>query len=233
MQPAACLHRLFVEHLCTELAGVADARVVCVSPETSLERVRSELELRGLGQAWAVMPQGAGNLGARMQRWFIHCLGPGQSSASLPRSGRAILIGADCPLLDAERIRRADQQLQSHDVVLGPAADGGYYLIGIRGPWQSQPDSWQRLFDDVPWSTDQVLAITRERCLRGGLSMCELDTLEDIDTIEELNRLRASLHSRQGQPVDSATLHLQESIERILTGDWPSADGYVWNAAAE
>lgn len=154
------------------------------------------------------MPQGDGNLGERIRRWFVHFLEK--------QSARAILIGADCPTLEADLIRCAGEQLRKHDVVLGPAADGGYYLIGIRGPWDTDAPGFELLFRDIPWSTDQVLNITRQRLDAANLSFSELETREDIDTMSELNHLRQSIATgdRDGM--------LKTEIDRILTE--PSAD---------
>jgi glycosyltransferase A (GT-A) superfamily protein (DUF2064 family) len=104
--------------------------------------------------------------------------------------------------------------LRAHDVVLGPAADGGYYLIGLRGPWVSHQAGFETLFQNMPWSTARVLPITRERLKTAGLSFTELETREDVDTIVELNHLRASLETAGGREAK-----LRAGIERILRED--------------
>lgn len=92
----------------------------------------------------------------------------------------AVLVGCDCPDLQAEDIVNAGLALQQgHAAVLGPAEDGGYYLIGLDRPRSS-------LFDDVPWGTDQVLAITEARLLADGLSWQRLPLRQDIDRPEDL-----------------------------------------------
>ncbi len=140
-----------------------------------------------------------------MQRWFIHNL--------RNVSSRAILIGADCPRLDAGQIEQASESLQTRDVVLGPAADGGYYLIGLHGAWQSNESRFETLFRDVPWSTDQVLSVTRSRLETAGLSFAELETREDVDTIDELRNLRESLEQATDRHAE-----LKQGIDRILAG---------------
>ena len=128
-------------------------------------------------------------------------------------AGRAILIGADCPAaLDAEQLIRAGEALRTHDVVLGPARDGGYYLIGLRGPWKSHASRFESLFRDIPWSTDRVGDVTRAKLRSAGLAAFELAIQEDIDTIAELNRLRATLATANAQH-----LGLRDEIEAILT----------------
>src|SRR5262249_53699732 len=123
-----------------------------------------------------LLPQTGGDLGDRLSGAFQTLFGRGL---------RPILaIGADSPdlplrLLDeAVRVLRAER----HDVVLGPALDGGYTLIGLSRP-HAEP------FRAVPWSTNAVLAVTRERCSVAGLSVHLLDPWEDVDDGESLYRL--------------------------------------------
>ncbi|TXC66497.1 glycosyltransferase [Piscinibacter aquaticus] len=120
-----------------------------------------------------IVDQGEGDLGARMQRAF---------DRALRLHGGVLLIGTDAPALDAAVLRAAHVQLQQHDAVLGPAHDGGYVLIGLRRP---EP----RLFTDMPWSTPQVLTLTRERLRAAGLRWAELPPLHDIDEPADLAQL--------------------------------------------
>ena len=215
MERAGSLHQLFVWHLCVSLSRAACRKVVCVAPDHRLTAMETALKSWDLDGQWDIKSQGAGNLGERMQRWFIHNLGA--------RSSRAILIGADCPRLDTGQIEQASEILQTREVVLGPAADGGYYLIGLRGAWQSNESRFETLFHDVPWSTEQVLNVTRGRLEAAGLSFAELETREDVDTIDELRNLCESLEQATDRHAD-----LKQGIDRILAGfslsDPPSAD---------
>lgn len=95
--------------------------------------------------------------------------------------GPVIAIGADAPGVDAATVQAAVQALESCDVVLGPAQDGGYYLIGLCQP---RPE----LFRDVPWSTKRVLETTRRRAEAAGLETALLAPLADVDTVEDLDR---------------------------------------------
>lgn len=117
--------------------------------------------------------QGEGDLGARMQRAL--------NGALAVRDG-ALLIGTDAPGLDAAYLRDAARALSTHDAVLGPAHDGGYTLIGLRRP--APP-----LFDAMPWSTAEVMALTRERLHAIGLRWAELPPLHDIDEPADLVHL--------------------------------------------
>ena len=117
---------------------------------------------------------GEGDLGTRMARALQRALLTHEC---------AVLIGTDAPALDATYLRAAHDRLADHDAVLGPALDGGYTLIGLR---RFEPS----LFEAVPWSTPQVLAITRERLKAAGLRHAELAPLHDIDEPADLVHLR-------------------------------------------
>ena len=110
--------------------------------------------------------------------------------AGLLESGHtgAIAIDSDSPTLPMEYVAQAAQVLagETHDVVLGPCEDGGYYLIGLRSP---QPE----LFDGIPWSTDVVFSTTLERARARGLSVHVLPRWFDVDTEADLRRLHAEM----------------------------------------
>ena len=97
--------------------------------------------------------QAGGDLGRRMDGAFASAFARGAT--------RAVLIGTDAPALDRDRVERALDALRDHDLVLGPATDGGYYLIGLGA---SRPG----LFRGVAWSTPAVLQATLERAARAG-----------------------------------------------------------------
>ncbi len=101
-------------------------------------------------------------------------------------------VGSDHPTLSLARVEEAFAVLERSDVVLGPAVDGGYYLIGVRGRALSP-----RLFAEVPWSTDRVLSTTLERCDQLGLEARLLPPGRDVDTPEDLEPLVQSLRSDQ------------------------------------
>ena len=132
----------------------------------------------------ALTLQGDGDLGVRMQ----HAL-----AQALHTHRRALLIGTDAPGIDAAYLRSAAEALFDHDAVLGPAADGGYTLVGVSAC------ATPALFDGVAWSTAQVMAQTRDRLSRLALRHLELATLADIDEPADLPQLPAGwladLHS--------------------------------------
>jgi hypothetical protein len=112
--------------------------------------------------------QPEGDLGARM--------------LAAMRDGPSLVIGTDCPALTPALLQNAARALQSHDVVLVPADDGGYVLIGSNTP---QPS----LFDNIAWSTPRVMAQTRERARAVGLSVHEFALLWDVDVETDLARM--------------------------------------------
>ncbi len=85
-----------------------------------------------------------------------------------------LCIGTDCPSLRAAHLVGARAALEENDAVLGPAADGGYWLLGTK---RAEP----RLFEDVPWSTDRVAAITEARFAELRWQSRRLETLADVD----------------------------------------------------
>jgi len=90
----------------------------------------------------------------------------------------AIVIGSDCPSINLTDISDAHEALEKHDVVLGPAVDGGYWLIGLRVPCPA-------LFDGIRWSTDNILKETLARSEKARLSVYLLHELADVDTEED------------------------------------------------
>jgi uncharacterized protein len=102
-------------------------------------------------------------------------------------SGPTLVIGGDCPSLSADHLRAAANALvDGADVVLIPAQDGGYVLIGTRAP---QP----QLFAGIAWGADTVLADTRSKISAAGLTCVELAALWDVDTESDLARLEREL----------------------------------------
>ena len=99
---------------------------------------------------------------------------------------RAVIIGIDIPLITAQIIERAFFLLETRDVVIGPALDGGYYLIGIR----AKSKGWPVLFEAVRWGTAMVLEDTLKKTAKTGLNPALLEPLFDVDTVDDLWRWR-------------------------------------------
>lgn len=127
-------------------------------------------------------PQPSGDLGLRMARAFEHHFAQTRTHA-MP----LLLIGTDCPWLSPGQLQRAAAALTGHDVVLIPAEDGGYVLIGMRRMVHA-------VFDGIPWSTPQVMACTRTRLREAGVSWTELPALWDVDEPADWQRLHNLNH---------------------------------------
>ncbi len=128
-----------------------------------------------LGSDLDYQEQPAGDLGRRMRFAF--------ESAFECGIKHIIGIGTDVPALTAVILQQADKNLKDHDVVLGPAADGGYYLIGMNS---FHPE----LFVGIDWGTGLVYEQTLEICTHLNLRIAELPMLNDIDRPEDLSTLR-------------------------------------------
>ncbi|MEX0770856.1 MAG: TIGR04282 family arsenosugar biosynthesis glycosyltransferase [Balneolaceae bacterium] len=115
--------------------------------------------------------QPGGNLGKKMERAFASGFNSGY--------GKIVLIGSDCPTILTRHIEEAFEKLESHDTVLGPSSDGGYYLIGLKELNTS-------LFQDKPWSSSGLYEQTLTELQDSSLSYCELEELNDIDTADDL-----------------------------------------------
>ena len=171
---AAALHTAFLEDLLDRLR----------------EGLREDIELR---LAWALDPEEAvpsgplpgvrqegRDLGERLYRAL---------SGAAAEAGAVMALGSDHPTLPLERVHQAFERVESGaDVVLGPAEDGGYYLIALRAGAVAP-----RLFAEIAWSTDRVLAATLERCRELGLAVELLPEASDVDTPEDLRRLAARM----------------------------------------
>lgn len=137
-----------------------------------------------------LLPQEGEGLGARLTRLFARLLDEGHRGV--------VAVDSDSPTLPMAYVAAAARTLAQReaDVVVGPSQDGGYYLIGVRAP---RPD----LFHGVPWSTPRTRAVTLARCRALGLSVRLLPRWFDVDTAEDLARLRAEL-GRAGTPTRTA-----------------------------
>jgi len=121
-----------------------------------------------------LQPQGEGDLGARMQHQMQSAFADGATAI--------MVLGTDSPQMPDSRLLRAAEQLQHHDVILGPVEDGGYDLIAM-----SQPLS---VFDAVMWSSDQVLKQTKFNIEQLGLTSWQLDMAFDVDFPADIERAK-------------------------------------------
>ncbi len=125
-------------------------------------------------QGVILLDQLGDDLGARMHHAFETLFSKGYP--------RVLIVGTDVPSLPLNHYKAALDSLESNDLVLGPAFDGGYYLIGLR---RSAPE----LFTEIPWSTERVFERTKEKAVTLGLKTGFIPSWRDVDTIDDLQAL--------------------------------------------
>jgi len=152
--------------------ALAEARAAGAAVRVHFTPAGAEAAVRGwLGGPADYLPQAEGDLGERLERAFAEAFAAGFR--------RVVVIGSDLPELSAEVLRRAAVLLDGYAAVLGPARDGGYYLLGLRAPLPE-------VFRGIPWSTDAVLARTLDRLRAAGIEPALLETLGDVDEAADL-----------------------------------------------
>jgi rSAM/selenodomain-associated transferase 1 len=171
-EPAVAIYRLLVEHQMSAIPRGWRVEVHFAPADAAADMQQ------WLGLNRAFYPQVGDDLGERL----IHATGGAFSRGS----GTVVVIGGDCPGLDETCLRDACCALESAEVVLGPAVDGGYYLIGLRR-WVPE------LFRGIPWSSDAVLRMTLERVREARLSIAMLPTKEDVDDLASWRRAHGAL----------------------------------------
>ncbi|WP_227762121.1 TIGR04282 family arsenosugar biosynthesis glycosyltransferase [Zhaonella formicivorans] len=146
------------------------------SPELFREKHLAELGFPGLGFTseqlglFEVRPQAEGDLGQRLDD---------ACRQVLQNHDRLAVIGTDTPDITSDTILRVFKELDSCDIVLGPALDGGYYLLGLK-------EVHTVLFQDIRWGTGYVLFQTLEKARNAGLAVSLLEEKGDVDTWEDL-----------------------------------------------
>lgn len=165
-QGATRLHQKLVRYCLHKFTPVFSVQLWCYPNELHpfFDECKTEFDI-------SLHRQQGNDLGERMANAL---------ASSIPNS--TVLIGTDCPSLTVALIQNAFTALQQYQVVLGPAEDGGYVLIGMH---QKLPE----LFVDVPWGSSSVLKTTRSRLDNLELKWYELPTQWDVDRPEDLVRL--------------------------------------------
>lgn len=169
---ASNLHRQMTEHTLSQVRELQSDRATRV--EVYFTGGDQQLMEDWLGADIIYQAQGEGDLGQRMKSAF-------QTAFAAGMEGVAI-VGTDCPDLDVKIMAQAFEQLNGHDLVLGPAMDGGYYLIGLR---RVIPE----LFMGINWGTSEVREKTVAIAISLGLSVAFLPLLADIDRPEDLAKV--------------------------------------------
>ncbi len=167
----------FLADTLDRLAVVPAHRFIVYTPDDAALAFASLAEDR-----FSLLPQGSGHLGDRLARFFA-------AHDGLP----VVVLGSDSPTLPAALVEAAFGQLEHADVVLGPATDGGYYLLGCRRYYPS-------LFSGIDWGGCRVLAQTIERL--GEASLTLLPPWYDVDSLEDWQMLRGHVAALRRAGID-------------------------------
>jgi len=186
-QGAEKLHRIMVEHTVRKAEEFRGRTELCYSGGNR------RLFKAWLGDHLAYRRQKGLSLGDRIQNAMNAAFSEGEN--------RVIIIGTDCPGLNAGLIDDAFNLLHRFELVLGPAFDGGYYLIGQNQAGFSK--QMGKLFKDVSWGSDQVLQQTLVAAGKLNLRVTMLEKLADVDRPEDLTHLTSFIKSRL-EPVDKS-----------------------------
>jgi rSAM/selenodomain-associated transferase 1 len=207
---AAALHAAFLGDLLERLrGGDFDLRLAWALDPGDEMPVETAPGIRGIRQE-------GDDLGERLYRAL---------SEAARESVLVMAVGSDHPTLSLETVHQAFEALErGARVVLGPAEDGGYYLIALRSD-----AVFRRLFEDIDWSTDRVLSQTLERCREMELLEEELELLSlatDVDTPDDLRSLASRMVSGDlGCPRTRELLRVLHRLPEILPGASPRGGG--------
>jgi uncharacterized protein len=168
---AVQLYQRFVQDILDTLEQTGTPVMICYYPPDSRNAV-----VTWLGPGKQYLPQEGRDVGERMENAFRQAFTRGFS--------RAVLIGSDIPDLPAPLINEALAALHMHDAVIGPARDGGYYLIGFKND-----TFFPGVFSGISWSTGTVFRSTMQAFGKAGKRVHELSPWRDVDTIEDLKDL--------------------------------------------
>jgi rSAM/selenodomain-associated transferase 1 len=188
-QWAARVAEAFLRDNVRRLGTIAARRLLLFAPPEAAayfdDRARPAFEAR---------PQVDGDLGRRLAVFFSAALAEG--------ADRVLAIGTDSPTLPLPLIQRALEQLQDADVVLGPATDGGYYLLGCA---RHVPP----LFDGIAWSTSEVTSATVAHVRHAGLRLALLPPWYDVDTLDDWRMLRGHIEAMRCAGIDPEVPHTE------------------------
>jgi uncharacterized protein len=172
---AAELYSAFLRDTVETASSLRWDRVTVIFPPSA--GARSQLR-KLLAAGVHLMPQPGTGLGEALAGAFVRHAADG--------FGRVVLVGSDNPTLPASLMEVAGDTLDSHDLVIGPTSDGGYYLIGMDRPHRA-------VFERITWSTPLVYGETIERAGEAGLTVAALQAWDDVDTFDDVTRLAAQL----------------------------------------
>jgi uncharacterized protein len=162
---AACdAYRFLVDRVLVQLTSLANVELR-FSPDDALDEIRPWLRTN-----WVAAAQGGGTLGERLIRAFRNAFADGCTNV--------VAIGSDCPEVTTLDLIEAWNSLETQDVVVGPASDGGYWLIGLNAPSDG-------IFENIDWSTARVFEQTMQWIRANGKSYHLLRELSDVDTEDD------------------------------------------------
>ncbi|MDZ7666236.1 MAG: TIGR04282 family arsenosugar biosynthesis glycosyltransferase [Desulfotignum sp.] len=173
MKKACELYREFVRTLMATCRSTGFDTVISCHPDHPVSDYR-----KWLGTGVQYMVQKGPDLGQKMRDAFEQGFALGYD--------RVVLTGSDLPHLAGARIEEAAQKTGMCDVVIGPALDGGYYLVAM-----TQGRFFPGMFDAIPWSTPDVLRLTLEKIAAARRKPCLLAVMRDIDTLADLTAVSA------------------------------------------
>jgi rSAM/selenodomain-associated transferase 1 len=185
----------FLEDSLDRFAQVDASRSIVYAPAAA-----SSFFARLSNGRFELVAQGDGDLGQRLQNFFAHVRTDGYS--------RIVAVGTDSPTLPIAYIEDAFRLLLTHDVVIGPAFDGGYYLIG-GGP-KTIP-----LFEAIPWSTARVLETTVERVRAASATLALLPPWYDVDRLDDWAMLRGHVLAMRQAGIDPGV----PRVERLMVDE--------------
>ena len=198
-EAAAAVYKAFLDEQILRYASM-QAPAIIVTPDEG-SNYFSELLIQLQSPNWQVHPQGLGDLGERMSRFFQRAFDDGYSKATL--------VGSDTPTLPLSFLRQVDQLLNIHDVVLGPSEDGGYCLVAAK-------NSVPPIFTGIEWSSEQVWRQTIAKLQAHRIRFAVLPVWYDVDNADDLRRLRAELAAR---PNDESENRLALQLTAILDAE--------------
>ncbi len=174
------------------MRGISACRLLAYAPKEADAHFRAVV-----ASGFQLHPQADGDLGQRMAAFFAHWL------PSAPDG--VVLIGTDSPTLPTSFIEQAFAALQDADVVLGPATDGGYYLIGCRGRVPA-------VFDGIAWGTRSVLAETVQRLESLDVRLALLPPWYDVDTLDDWKMLVGHVAAMRRAGLDPGVPHTEQLL---------------------
>jgi rSAM/selenodomain-associated transferase 1 len=190
---AADIALAFLRDSLQRLGAVEARRTLVFTPPDAGELFRAVA-----GSAYQLRPQIEGDLGRRLAAYLGAALAEGAE--------RVVVVGADSPTLPVDYVQAALEQLGRADVVLGPATDGGYYLLGCA---RRLPP----LFEGIPWGGSEVASATVARVRAAGLQLALLPPWYDVDTLDDWYMLRGHVRAMRCAGLDPQVPHTEALLD--------------------